>query len=71
MKTVELFQPVTLSKDVPNTTFKKGDQGIVVEQLEPNSQQAEAGYLLEMFENNETLDVIAVPASWVNVHPID
>ena len=23
------------------------------------------GYLLEMFDNNETIDVIAVPVSWI------
>ncbi|MDB9414807.1 hypothetical protein [Microcystis aeruginosa] len=31
--------------------------------LPPHKQQPEAGYLLEMFDNNETLDVIAVPVS--------
>ncbi|MCZ8357849.1 MAG: DUF4926 domain-containing protein [Microcystis sp. LE19-388.1G] len=48
-----------------NTIFKKGDQGTIVEYLPPNEQQSEAGYLLEMFDNNETLDVIAVPISWI------
>ena len=64
MQTVQLFQQVKLSRDVPNTIFKKGDQGTIVEFLPPNEQQPEAGYLLEMFANNETLDVIAVPVSW-------
>ena len=64
MQTVQLFQQVKLSRDVPNTIFKKGDQGTIVEFLNPNEQQPEAGYLLEMFANNETLDVIAVPVSW-------
>ena len=64
MKTVKLFQAVVLSIDVPYTIFKKGDEGIVVEKLDPNEQQPEAGCLLEMFQNNETLDVIAVPVSW-------
>jgi hypothetical protein len=32
--------------------------------LTPNEEQPEAGCLLEMFANNETLDVIAVPVSW-------
>ncbi len=59
-----IFQQVKLSRDVPNTIFKKGDQGTIVEFLTPNEQQPEAGYLLEMFANNETLDVIAVPISW-------
>ena len=64
MQTVQLFQEVKLSRDVPNTIFKKDDQGTIVEFLTPNDQQEEAGYLLEMFANNETLDVIAVPVSW-------
>jgi hypothetical protein len=64
MKTTKLFQWVELSQDVPNTKFYQGDLGIVVEYLEPNETQSEAGYLLEMFHNNETLDVIAVPISW-------
>ena len=48
-----------------NTIFKKGDQGTIVEYLPPNEQQSEAGYLLEMFDNNETIDVIVVPVSWI------
>ena len=64
MQTVQLFQQVKLSRDVPNTIFQKGDQGTIVELLPPNEQQSEAGYLLEMFDNNETLDVVAVPVSW-------
>lgn len=64
MQTVQLFQQVKLSRDIPNTIFKKDDKGTIVEFLPPNEQQQEAGYLLEMFANNETLDVIAVPISW-------
>jgi len=64
MQTVQLFQQVKLSRDVPNTIFQKSDRGTIVELLPPNEQQTEAGYLLEMFANNETIDVIAVPISW-------
>jgi hypothetical protein len=67
MKTRTLFQSVELSQDVPNTNFHQGDLGIVVEYLEPNETQPEAGYLLEMFQNGETLDVIAVPISWAKL----
>ncbi|MDB9418700.1 DUF4926 domain-containing protein [Microcystis aeruginosa] len=63
MQTVQLFQQVKLCRDVPDTIFKKGDQGTIVEYLPPNEQQSEADYLLEMFDNNETLDLIAVPVS--------
>ena len=65
MQTVQLFQQVKLCRDVPNTIFQKGDHGTIVELLTPNEEQSEAGYLLEMFTNNETLDVIAVPISWI------
>jgi len=89
MQTVQLFQQVKLCRDVPDTIFKKGDQGTIVEYLPPKEQQSEAGYLLsvicyllsvicyrlscyrvigyllEMFDNNETIDVIAVPVSWI------
>jgi hypothetical protein len=68
MKTTKLFQSVELSQDVPNTKFHQGDLGIVVEYLEPNENEPEAGYLLEMFHNNETLDVIAVPISWTKLN---
>jgi hypothetical protein len=65
MQTVQLFQQVKLCRYVPDTIFKKGDQGTIIEYLPPNEQQSEAGYLLEMFDNNETIDVIAVPVSWI------
>ncbi|MFM7478682.1 MAG: DUF4926 domain-containing protein [Microcystis aeruginosa] len=65
MQTTQLFQQVKLCGDVPDNIFKKGDQGTIIEYLPPNEQQSEAGYLLEMFDNNETLDVIAVPVSWI------
>ncbi|MFM6061509.1 MAG: DUF4926 domain-containing protein [Microcystis panniformis] len=65
MQTVQLFQQVKLCRDVPDTILKKGDQGTIIEYLPTNEQQSEAGYLLEMFDNNETLDVIAVPVSWI------
>ena len=64
MKTAKLFQSVELTQVVPGTPFHAGDLGIVVEYLEPNENEPEAGYLLEMFQNGETLDVIAVPISW-------
>ena len=66
MQPVQLFQQVKLCRDVPDTIFKKGDQGTIVEYLPPKEQQSEAGYLLEMFDNNETIDVIAVPVSWIS-----
>jgi hypothetical protein len=65
MQSVQLFQQVKLCRDVPNTIFQKGDRGTIVELLTANEEQPEAGYLLEIFANNETIDVIAVPVSWI------
>ncbi len=48
MQTVQLFQQVKLCRDVPDTIFKKGDQGTIVEYLPPKEQQSEAGYLLSV-----------------------
>ena len=64
MQNTELFQWVKLSQDVPGTSFKQGDEGVVVECLEANENTQESGYLLEMFQDGETVDVIAVPTAW-------
>lgn len=54
-----------LKQDVLDSPVKKGDRGIIVDQLSPNSKKKEAGYMIEVFKNDETLDVISVPVSWV------
>lgn len=69
MKQAELFQWVELKQDVLNSLVRKGDRGVIVDQLSPNSKQKEAGYTIEVFKNGETLDVISVPVSWVTLLP--
>lgn len=69
MTTANLFQWVTLNQDVPNTPIQKGDRGVVVDHLPANAHQSEPGYLVELFKDGETLDVIAVPISWTTPLP--
>jgi len=69
MTTLALFQWVELNQDVPNTPVTKGDKGVILDQLNPTKNQPEAGYILEVFKNGETLDVISVPLSWVIPSP--
>ncbi|HEY9706466.1 MAG TPA: DUF4926 domain-containing protein [Allocoleopsis sp.] len=57
MTTANLFQWVEINQDIPNSMVKKGMKGVVVDHLPPNSTQKEAGYIVEVFENGETLDV--------------
>ncbi len=60
MTTANLFQWVEINQDIPNSMVKKGMKGVVVDHLSPNSKQKEAGYIVEVFENGETLDVIYI-----------
>jgi len=69
MTTATLFQWVKLKQDVPNSPVKKGDTGVVLDNLPPTNKQPESGYTLEVFKNGETLDVISVPISWVTPLP--
>lgn len=69
MKKAKLFQWVELKQDVFDSVVKKGDKGVVLDYLSPNSKQKEAGYTVEVFKNGETLDIISVPVSWVTLLP--
>jgi hypothetical protein len=69
MKIATLFQWVELKQDVPNNLVKAGNRGVVLDHLNPTKTQPEPGYILEVFENGETLDVVSVPISWVNPLP--
>jgi hypothetical protein len=64
-----LFHWVALKRDVPNSEVKAGDRAVIVDCLSPTEKQSEAGYPLEVFRRGETLDVVSVPASWVQVLP--
>ncbi|GCL38567.1 MULTISPECIES: DUF4926 domain-containing protein [Sphaerospermopsis] len=69
MKTATLFQWVELKQDVPNSLVKAGNRGVVLDHLNPTKTQPEPGYILEVFESGETLDVVSVPISWVTILP--
>ncbi len=69
MKTAKLFQWVEINQDISNSLIKKGMKGVVVDHLAPNFKQKEAGYIVEIFENGETLDVISIPVSAITVIP--
>ena len=65
MTTAPLFQWVVLTRDIPNSSVKAGDRGVVVDCLPPNKNQTEPGYTIEVFKDGETLDVVSVPSSWI------
>ncbi len=69
MTTIDLFQWVVLTQDVPNSQVKTGDRGVVVDHLPPNSTQREPGYAIEVFQDGETLDVVSVPGTWLDALP--
>ncbi|MCY7351626.1 MAG: DUF4926 domain-containing protein [Cytophagaceae bacterium] len=56
----DLFSTVILARDLPESNFQRGDVATIVEQIPGNSTQ-ENGYLLEVFDaSGNTLDVISV-----------
>ncbi|MBE9007425.1 DUF4926 domain-containing protein [Fortiea sp. LEGE XX443] len=69
MTKVSLFQWAELKQDVPNSPVKAGHKGVVLDYLNPTPTQKEPGYILEVFQNGETLDVVSVPISWVKLLP--
>ncbi len=69
MTTATLFQWVELKQDVPNSPVKTRNKGVFLYHLNPTTSQPEPGYILEVFEDGETLDVASVPISWVNPLP--
>ncbi|MCE2697612.1 MAG: hypothetical protein PX483_12965 [Nostocales cyanobacterium LE14-WE4] len=69
MTTATLFQWVELKQDVPNSPVTTGNKGVVLDHLNLTKTQPEPGYILEVFEDGETLDVVSVPISWVKLLP--
>ncbi|MBD2385798.1 DUF4926 domain-containing protein [Cylindrospermum sp. FACHB-282] len=69
MTTASLFQWVELKQDVPNSLVKAGNRGVVLDHVNPTKTQPEPGYILEVFQDSESLDVVSVPISWVNPLP--
>lgn len=63
--TVELYQEVALTRDLPEYRLKAGDIATLVD-LVSHSDNGETGYVLEVFNAvGESLAVIAVPISAV------
>jgi hypothetical protein len=69
MTTEALFHWAVLQQDVPDSAVKAGDRAVIVDYLPPTAKQPEPGYMLEVFQQGETLDVISVPISWVMLLP--
>lgn len=65
--TIELYQRVALTRDLPEHNLCKGDVAVVVEHLPGTlASGGEAGYALEVFNAvGETITVIMVPVSAV------
>jgi hypothetical protein len=68
MTTDVLFRWVILKQDVPSSLVKAGDRAVIVDALPATANQSE-GYILEVFRQGETLDVVSVPVSWVMLLP--
>lgn len=69
MATASLFQWVLLKQDVVDSPVRAGDRAVVVDHLPATQNQPEPGYVLEVFKDGATLDVVAVPVSWVTPLP--
>jgi len=65
MENNNLFQWVILKQDVLDSSVQRGDRGVIVDHLLANKNQPEPGYIVEVFKDGETLDVVSVPTSWV------
>ncbi|GAB4188597.1 MAG: hypothetical protein Fur006_29150 [Coleofasciculaceae cyanobacterium] len=64
---LELYQSVALRRDLPEHNLKKGDVATLIDRI-PHPSGGEEGYILEVFNAvGESLKVIAVPSSDVEV----
>ncbi|MFN5514347.1 MAG: DUF4926 domain-containing protein [Cyanobacteriota bacterium] len=65
--TIELYQEVALTCDLPEYSLKTGDIAVLIDFV-PHPNNGEIGCLLEVFNAiGESLTVIAVPLSVVEV----
>jgi hypothetical protein len=64
---LELYQSVALRRDLPEHNLKKGDVATLIDQV-PHPSAGEDGYILEVFNAvGESIAVIVVPSSEVEV----
>lgn len=62
---IELYQEIALSRDIPEHSLKRGDIATLVDKV-PHPTGGEEGYVLEVFNAiGESIAVIVVPASAV------
>ena len=63
----ELYQSVALCRDLPEHNLKKGDVATLVDRV-PHPSGGEDGYILEVFNAvGESIAVVAVPISDVEL----
>ena len=59
----QLYEEVTLARDVPEYNLKQGDLAILAD-IVPHPKGGEEGYVLELFnEVEESVNVVIVPKS--------
>jgi hypothetical protein len=59
----QLYEEVTLTRDVPEYNLKRGDSAILVDTV-PHPKGGEEGYVLELFNDaEESVNVVIVPKS--------
>jgi len=64
---IELYQRVSLNKDFPEHNLKKGDIAILIDKV-PHPSGGEEGCVLEIFNAvGESINVIIVPKTAVEV----
>ncbi|NES67117.1 MAG: DUF4926 domain-containing protein [Okeania sp. SIO2D1] len=62
---LELYQPISLTKDFPEYNLKKGDIAMLID-TETHPEGEENGYVLEVFNAiGKSINVIIVPMSAV------
>lgn len=61
--TIDLYQEVYLTRDVPEKQLRKGDVAVLVDDV-PHPTDRERGAILEIFNAvGESVDVVTVPFS--------
>ena len=57
------------TSDMKSAIAFESDRAVMVDRLPAAAKQPKPGYVLEVFEQGETLDVVSVPTSWVTLLP--
>lgn len=54
---------------IANGSPPSSDRAVIVDRLPATEKQPKPGYVLEVLEQGETLEVVSVPTSWVTLLP--